>query len=336
MSATPPLALQTPLLAQLAAIGSWLLLTRLGRGLPAASLMRELLLQARLSVAGTLAVGGLVGGLAGLPALGKAVLPDGRELRELLMSLGVVWTLWRWKPALLRRSAAAAERWLPATASQDRLFAVDVIDKLVGLLVALLVLVSGLRLLGVSAAVLLTTGGLGAAALAFGARTIVDNALSGVGLYLNRPFVVGDLIRLPSQNLQGEVETIGWFYTRLRDPERQPLHIPNATFTTQPVLNLSGADSRRLVVELGVRGLTAQAVAALVGTIATALPGVEGVDDLRPHGAHLVGYGAGGAARLRLQCHGQGGDPAAAALLRQRLLLLVGEQVGQAGGRLSD
>ena len=102
-----------------------------------------------------------------------------------------------------RAGARAAEQSARGGQGRERLALLDLLDKLIGLLMLLLLGWQVLRLLGVSAGVLLTAGGFGAAALGFGARTIVENGLSGLGLYLNRPFVVGDAIRLPAPQLQG-------------------------------------------------------------------------------------------------------------------------------------
>jgi MscS family membrane protein len=191
-----------------------------------------------------------------------------------------------------------------------------------------------LRLLGVSAGVLLTAGGFGAAALAFGARTIVENGLSGVGLYLSRPFVVGDVIRLPAQQLQGEVEAIGWFHTRLRDPERQAVYIPNGTFITQPVQNLAQIDRRRLQLEVSLRPRDRGAVPAIVAELQGLLAAEPAVDPGLPARVHLVGFGESGPL-LRLVCHAASADQAAALDLQQRLLLLIGAVVERHGAAIA-
>jgi MscS family membrane protein len=329
-----PLSLQVPILGVLAMVGTWLLLQGMARSLPRSSLARRLLLRARLSLAGSLLLGTLLWWLGSALSPQGLSVPTGHELRELMVSIALVWTLWRWKTPLVQSSASLASRLFPAVDSKARTFVVDVTDKVLGLLALLLVLLSALRLMGVPANVLLTTGGLGAAALGFGARTIVENALSGLGLYLNRPFVVGDAIRLPDQNLQGDVEAIGWFYTRLRDPERQPLHIPNGLFTTRPVVNLSGADRRRLQIDLELRGLEAEAAAALCRAMEAAMAGESGIDGQQALGMKLVGVSAVGGLRARLWCHASSGEAPLAADLRQRLLVLLAGRVGQAGGRL--
>ena len=247
-----PLSLQFPLLGGLLAASLWLLSTLLAHRLRHGGLARAVLLRSRLSLALPALLGGVLLWLPRLLPAADLPWPSALELRRLLVVVALAWSLARCRQPLLRaiENVAAVE----ALGGRDRLALLDLLDKLISGVVAVLLGWQALRLLGVSASVLLTAGGVGAAALAFGSRTIVENGLSGLGLYLNRPFVVGDGIRLPAQQLQGEVEAIGWFYTRLRDPDRQTLYIPNGTFTSQAVQNLAQIDRRRLQLELSQIG----------------------------------------------------------------------------------
>jgi hypothetical protein len=215
IAAKLPFDLQLPLTGVLLALGTWLLLDRLGRRCRSGSLGRALLLSGRVSLAGTVLLSSAGWWLAGL------------EVRNLLLTIGLIWTLLRWRGELKQRAEDYAAQLLPHLSGKDQLFLFDVLDKLLTTAALLVVLVMGLDLLGVSAGVLITAGGFGAAALGFGARTIVENGLSGLSLYINRPFVLGDSIGLPGLNLLGTVEQVGWFYTELRDLERQRIYVPN-------------------------------------------------------------------------------------------------------------
>ena len=321
-----------PLVALVLVAGGWGLFTLLARRLPSDSLLRALLLRTRLSLAVPLGLGGLLIWLLGLLPAADLPLPSPLELRRLLLVLALAWSLSRSRWPLLR--------WVEGTPAvavlegRERLALLDLLDKLIRALVALLLGWQVLRLLGVSGSVLLTAGGFGAAALAFGARTIVENGLSGVGLYLSRPFVVGDLIRLPAQQLQGEVEAIGWFHTRLRDPERQTVYIPNGTFISQAVQNLAQIDRRRLQLEVSLRPRDRDAVPAIVAELQGLLAAESAVDLGLPARVHLVGFGESGPL-LRLLCHAASADQAAALDLQQRLLLQIGAVVERHGAAIA-
>ena len=199
IAAKLPFDLQIPLAGVLLALVTWLLLDRLGRRCRSGSLGQALLLSGRVSLAGTVLLSSAGWWLAGL------------EVRNLLLTIGVIWTLLRWRGELKQRAEHYAAQLLPHLSSKDQLFLFDVLDKLLTTAALLVVLVMGLDLLGVSAGVLITAGGFGAAALGFGARTIVENGLSGLSLYVNRPFVLGDTINLPGLNLLGTVEQVAGF-----------------------------------------------------------------------------------------------------------------------------
>lgn len=321
-----PFALHLPLWALALALGTWLSCSLLARHFPAASLTRTLLLRARLSLAAPLLLGGLLLWLLRLLPAADLPLPTAAALRPLLVVVALAWTLGRCKGPLLQaleRSPALAD-----LESREQGAIVDLLDKLISLLVAGLLGWQLLRLLGVSAGVLLTAGGFGAAALAFGARTVVENGLSGVGLYLNRPFVVGDRIGLPSLQLQGQVEAIGWFSTRLRDPERQVLHIPNGLFTTQAVQNLSQVDHRRIQFEFSLRPQDRAAVPAITAALRARLAADPALASELPPRVSLLGYGEAGP-RLLLVGHAASGELAAALELQQRLLLEAASVVEQ-------
>ena len=319
--------LEVPLLGALAAAGLWLALEWLARQLPPGSVGRALLLRSRLSLAVTVVAASLGWWLAARPGPLPLVLPvRAVELRDTLISLGLIWTLLRCKAELHGKAERYAEELFPSLPVRDRLFLLDVADKLIGTAVVVLIALLLLRLLGAPLAVLATTGGFGAAALGFGAKTIVENALSGLILYVNRPFVVGDLIRIPEEGLTGTVEQIGWFYTRLRDPERQPIFVPNGIFTVKPVVNSGRIDSRRVWIEFGLRHQDRAKVEPILDALKAALAAESGIDQGKPSGVHLVGYGGAGL-QLRLLCFSRSGDLEAGWELQQRLLLQIGRVV---------
>jgi len=96
-----------------------------------------------------------------------------------------------------------------------------------------------LGILGVSAAGLVTV--VGAVGLAFSLATqdILKNFFSGVYLLLERPFRVGDTIRVRDQ--EGVVENIGVRTTSLRTPDNVYVLVPNMIVFAEVVANRSHA-----------------------------------------------------------------------------------------------
>ncbi|MEB3350174.1 MAG: mechanosensitive ion channel domain-containing protein [Cyanobacteriota bacterium] len=329
-----PLNPQIPLTTAALAGLSWLMLDVVGRRCRSGSLARALLMSGRLSIAVTVLVAGLAWWIASLAAPQLLQLErDGREVRDGLVTLGVVWTLMRWRGDLDRGAERYAHQLLPHLAAKDRLYVMDVLGKLLSTSAALLVLLLVLNLLGVSAGVLITAGGFGAAAVGFGARTIVENGLSGVSLYVNRPFTLGDTINLPGLNLLGTVEAVGWFYTELRDPDRQRIYVPNGLFSTQAVQNVAQIDNRRIWIEFGLRYDDLHRIETITRQLQQRLDTVPGIDLAKDRLVHFVDY-ADSSLNLRLLCYAASGDIEDAWALRQRVLLMIGCVVEQAGAAM--
>jgi small conductance mechanosensitive channel len=108
-----------------------------------------------------------------------------------------------------------------------------------GLVISFIVLtgLGVLGILGVNPTSLVAI--LGTVGLAFGLaiQDILKNFFSGVYLLLERPFRVGDTIRVKEQ--QGVVENIGVRTTRLRTPENVQVLVPNVMIFSEVVANHS-------------------------------------------------------------------------------------------------
>jgi MscS family membrane protein len=323
--ATLPIALLSLLLAALA----WLGLELLARQLQTGSLGRLLLQRSRLSISATLLVGGLGWWLLDeLRRLGFDLPREGHELRDVVISLGIAWTLLRCKAPLLHQIEANAH-WLPQRSATDRRALLDLTDKLLSTTVLLLAALVVLQLLGVSPALLLTASGIGAAAVGFGAKALVENLLSGVMIYLFRPFTVGDWIELPDRNLAGTVQAIGSYYTELRTAEREPLFVPNALFAGFAVANGSRRDHRRLLLEVSLRPEDAERAEAISAELRHTLAHHPAVVAELPRRVHVSGIDRRGL-QLRLEAFGPA-DLEASQNLRHELLLALADAVRRHG-----
>ncbi|MGB5133840.1 MAG: mechanosensitive ion channel domain-containing protein [Prochlorococcaceae cyanobacterium] len=331
---TLPFNLQLPLTGLALSLITLLVITLMAGRLRRGGLVRGLLLAARLSVSSTILLCTLGWWLGSLLSPGLIALDrDGREIRDLLLVLGVAWTLLRWKGEISTHSTGYAAQLLPSLAEKERIFLLDVLTKIIGITALVVLALEMMRLLGVSAAVLVTAGGFGAAAVGFGAKEIVSNSLSGLSLYINRPFVVGDFIEIPSLNLTGTVETISWFYTRLRSPERQPVYVPNTVFTTSAVINVAETDHRRIWIEFGLAYDDRPRIEAIVADLERALADHPQVDQSKTKAVNFTGYGES-SLDLRLFCHATSGDVLDGWALRQDLLMRIGEVVEARGASM--
>jgi MscS family membrane protein len=328
-----PLALPIPPFV-LAALLAWVGLTLLAGRCRPDGLSRQLLMRGRLSLSSSLLVAGLIWWLLKLLAYAGHRVPAGAwQLPKALVVAGVVWTLLRCKEVVLRH-ALGNPRLLADRSNRERAFLLDLVGKLISAVVVVFGSLEVMRQLGVSPALLLTASGIGAAAIGFGARTLVENLLSGLMLYVHRPFAVGDEIELPDKRLKGTVQAIGGYYSQLLTSDQQPLYIPNSIFASFPILNASRRQLRRLLVTIPLRPQDRGVAATIAAELQAALHGMPELANDQPRRVHVVGLGAG-SLDLQLECFVPGTSEQFYAK-QQEVLLLIGEVVERHGAALAD
>lgn len=119
-----------------------------------------------------------------------------------------------------------------------------------------IIIVSGLSLLqlfGLSIAGVLAFGGMGGILIGLASKDLLANFFGSLMLFLDRPFVIGDQIKLPALNVEGQVQKIGWRLCRLLTPDCRPMYIPNALFSNLVVENLSRIKHRRFSCIINLR-----------------------------------------------------------------------------------
>lgn len=113
-----------------------------------------------------------------------------------------------------------------------------------------LAVIVGLNNAGYNVGALLAGLGIGGIALAMAAKDTVANLFGGVTVFTDKPFIVGD--RIIADGFDGTVETVGFRSTRLRTLAGRIVTIPNTTFTSTSIENISSEPSRKMPVNLGL------------------------------------------------------------------------------------
>ena len=104
--------------------------------------------------------------------------------------------------------------------------------------------------LGIRLPALLGAAGIAGVAIGFAAQTSLSNLISGIFLVLERPYAVGDLIRVGSDT--GIVHSIDLLSLKLRTFDNLLIRIPNETVIKSSVTNITAFGIRRIDIELGV------------------------------------------------------------------------------------
>jgi small conductance mechanosensitive channel len=132
----------------------------------------------------------------------------------------------------------------------------------------------------------LLVGGVGLLGLAFGLafQDVLKNFLSGIFLLLERPFRIGDEIKVGE--FAGRVETVRLRVTVLKAADGQMIMLPNQQVYTSAIVNATGYPARQF--QSAVRVPEKKVLAGLIRRAAAEVSTVEGVSSQPPPVASLV------------------------------------------------
>lgn len=125
-------------------------------------------------------------------------------------------------------------------------FAVKTLKVIVVILGVLLVLQNN----GINVVSLLAGLGLGGLALALAAQDTAANVFGSITILADRPFKVGDYIKIG--DTEGNVEEVGFRSTRIRTFYQSLITIPNATVAKEKIDNMGLRPRRRIRHDLGL------------------------------------------------------------------------------------
>jgi small-conductance mechanosensitive channel len=116
--------------------------------------------------------------------------------------------------------------------------------------ITILVLMTALRELGFNLNILLGAAGILTVAVGFASQTSASNLISGLFLVAERPFVVGDVIRVG--DVTGEVIAIDLLSVKLRTFDNLFVRVPNESLIKSQITNLTHFPIRRIDMPIGI------------------------------------------------------------------------------------
>ncbi|RPI02753.1 MAG: mechanosensitive ion channel family protein [Ignavibacteriae bacterium] len=127
-----------------------------------------------------------------------------------------------------------------------------ILTRMVMMLIFFIAIVITLGHFGVDVSSLLVFLGGGSVALALAAQDTLSNMIAGFVIMLDRPFRLGDRIKLPSGEI-GDVYEIGLRSTKILDFDNNLIVSPNADLTKTKVINYSYPKNEiRVLVEVSI------------------------------------------------------------------------------------
>ncbi len=93
--------------------------------------------------------------------------------------------------------------------------------------------------------------GIGGIAVALAAQDTLQNLLGSFTIFADKPFVVGDTVRI--DKYEGTIEKVGFRSTLLRTTDKTIVVIPNKKMVDSPLENLSLRNSHRMKFSIGLK-----------------------------------------------------------------------------------
>ena len=197
------------------------------------------------------------------------------------------WFLFRLKNRLIKNAIASRTK----NATPPETFSILALSKLFTILIVIVILILFNDITGLSLTTLLAFGGVGGLALAFASQEIISNFFGGLMVHITRPFVVNELIYFPSNNVEGFIEEIGWYQTRIRSLNKTAVYVPNALFTKALVINKSRATHRPLDITLYVESQDVKDLKSILDALTKYLQENPEIDQQKWSGARLISIG---------------------------------------------
>ncbi len=163
------------------------------------------------------------------------------DLAAALLIVLVGWWLARWISRLLDRSLVKMEA--------DEILR-SFLRNIAFAVLMVVVLIAALQKVGVPTTSLLAMVGAVGLGIGLALKDSLSNIASGLMLIVQRPFKAGDAVRMAG--VEGVVEQVRIFTTRMRTYQNELIVLPNSEITTKPIINLTHKPLRRADIAVGI------------------------------------------------------------------------------------
>ena len=143
--------------------------------------------------------------------------------------------------------------WRLRNAHEDRKFndqLFSVIRKSLKVFVVIVAALVTASNIGINITAVITSLSIGGLAVGLAAQDTLANLFGAIAVFADKPFVVGDYIKLDVA--EGTVESVGLRSTRVRSPEGHLIAVPNKTMGNAAITNMSRRESIKTSMNLSL------------------------------------------------------------------------------------
>jgi small-conductance mechanosensitive channel len=126
--------------------------------------------------------------------------------------------------------------------------AASIVEKAVKYVGVVVVLVNAAEIAGFDLSAALGAAGIAGIALGFAAQTSVSNIISGIFLFSEKAFQIGDVLQI--ENMTGSIESVDLLSIKLRTFDNRLVRVPNETMIKSKIVNVTRWPNRRLDLKL--------------------------------------------------------------------------------------
>jgi len=169
------------------------------------------------------------------------------NIYQIILVLNVAWFLSALFDAIIKEYIAPLTEKTESDLDDQLL---PILRKGIKWIIWILAIIVGLNNAGYNVTALLAGLGIGGLAFAFAAKDTIENIFGGVTIFTDKPFKIGDRIKI--SGVDGTAEEIGLRSTRIRLLSGELVTMPNKHFSSNAVENISKRPSIRITLELGL------------------------------------------------------------------------------------
>jgi len=118
-----------------------------------------------------------------------------------------------------------------------------IIKKSVSYSLSVVTIIVALQQIGLSLSGLLGVAGILSVAIGFAAQNSIANIISGLFLFFEQPFVIGDTIKIHDHI--GQVKSIDLLSVKILKSDRSLLRVPNESMLKSDIINMSHIPTQR-------------------------------------------------------------------------------------------